>query len=114
MEPEARGGVPIPEAWIGKRITFAGPHHLVGVLTEVNDRGVVISYTGTQRRTQEGFSPRGVFPKRGFPQEGFSPRGRGRDARSQVLPVGASSTTAVRRRRAGKRPDITALSSTFA
>jgi len=55
MEPEARGGVPIPEAWIGKRITFAGPHHLVGVLTEVNDRGVVISYTGTQRRTQGGF-----------------------------------------------------------
>jgi len=53
-------GERIPEAWIGRRVIVAGQNYsIIGELLEVNDRGVAVAYTDTQRRHRYG----------GFPEE---------------------------------------------
>ena len=54
-------GEQIPEAWIGKRVIVAGQNHsIIGELLEVNDRGIAIAYTDTQRRRSYGGVPEEV------------------------------------------------------
>jgi hypothetical protein len=70
----------VPEDWMGKRVAFSiegGNRNIEGELVEVNDRGIVIAFTGREATPRTLFYPwrivRAIEIGAGQATEGESP-----------------------------------------